>query len=362
MLAHVHDLVLRGLTVHANATQGIAIDDVQAVTVDDASVTNTGGIGIWIKHAASITVRRSGLVDNARAGLFDSQYATGTIVRDSTISGNGSDGRRYDGDGIELNGAHATVQDCTITGNGDSAGFEHGIYVGRTSAGFVITGNRISGNAGADIKATGGAGMISYNRLGSSLYGIVLSDQQGLVTAEYNLVQGRFQHGIFLTTDASPARARHWNNTVRQTGRSTSAGDASAVFVASAAQLVLRNNLLSYTAADDLGSALFVNDASLLAGLDSQTNWFSSGDARARTLAWNGSRVTLADWRARSLQDATSIDSPPPGFDATGQVTSDDLGAASGTRLGLPHDLVGTNLPATARPDIGAFESPPTAT
>jgi Right handed beta helix region len=360
MLAHVRDLVLRGLTVRANATQGIALDDAQRVTLDSDVVTNSGGVGVWIKHGSAISLRRCRLVDSARAGLFDSQYATGTVVRHSTISGNGIDGRRYDGDGIELNGAHATVQGNSITGNGDSVGLEHGIYVGRTSAGFTITENRISGNAGADIKATGGAGMISYNRLGSGLYGIVLSDQRGLVTAEYNLVQGRFQHAIFLTTGDTPARARLWNNTVRQTGRSTSAGDASAVFVASAAQLVLRNNLLTYTGVDALGSALFVNDAGLLASLDSQTNWFSSTDTRGRNLAWNGSRVSLADWRTRSLQDGASIDSSPPSFDASGQVTSDDLGAAGGTRLGLPHDLVGINVPTSGPPDIGAFETPPT--
>jgi hypothetical protein len=324
-------------------------------------VTNSAGVGVWIKHGSAISVRRCRLVGSARAGLFDSQYATGTIVRDSTISGNGIDGRRYDGDGIELNGAHGTVQGNTITGNGDGAGFEHGIYVGRTSAGFVITENRISGNAGADIKVTGSAGMISYNRLGSGLYGIVFSDQSGVVTAEYNLVQGRFQHAIFLTTGDTPARARLWNNTVRQTGRSTSAGDASAVFVASAAQLALRNNLLSYSNADALGSALFVNNASLLGGLDSQTNWFSSTDARGRNLAWDGSRVGIAEWRALSSQDAASIDSPHPIFDAGGRVSSDDLGAGAGTRLGLPRDLVGATIPMSGPPDIGAFETPPTA-
>jgi hypothetical protein len=361
MLVHVHDVVVRGLGVRASATQGIALDDARSVTLDGDVVTNSGGVGVWIKHGSAISVRRCRLIGSARAGLYDSRYATGTVVRDSTISRNGIDGRRYNGDGIELNGAHATVQGSSITGNGDGAGFEHGIYVGHTSAGFVITGNRISGNAGADIKVTGSAGMISYNRLGSGLYGIVFSDQRGLVTAEYNLVQGRFQHAIFLTTGDTPARARLWNNTVRQTGRSTGAGDASAVFVASAAQLVLRNNLLTYSAADALGSALFVNDAGLLGSLDSQTNWFSSTDARGRHLAWNGSRVSLANWRTRSLQDGASIDSPPPRFGANGQVTSENLGAGAGTRLGLPHDLVGANTPMSGPPAIGAFESPGTA-
>jgi hypothetical protein len=130
------------------------------------------------------------------------------------------------------------------------------------------------------------------------------------------------------------------------------------VFVASAAQLVLRNNLLSYTNPDALGSALFVNSASLLASFDSQTNWFSSTDSRGRNLAWNGSRVTIADWRRLSNHDVASIDAAPPTFDAAGRVVSPNLGAGAGTMLGLSRDLVGTPLPVNAAPDIGAYQSP----
>ena len=178
-----------------------------------------------------------------------------------------------------------------------------------------------------------------------------------MVTVEYNLVQGSFQHGIFLTTGTTPARARLLNNTVEQTGRWTTSGDASAVFVASAAQLVLRNDLLSYTNPDALGSALFVNNASLLASFDSQTNWFSSTDSRGRYLAWNGSRVGIADWRRLSAHDAVSIASAPPAFDASGRVVSANLGAAAGTWLGLKRDLVGTLLPVNGAPDIGAYQA-----
>ena len=72
------------------------------------------------------------------------------------------------------------------------------------------------------------------NRLMSGLFGVVLSDNPAPVTVQYNLIQGRFQHGVLLTTGHTPARARLWNNTVQQTGRSTRSGNASAVFVASA--------------------------------------------------------------------------------------------------------------------------------
>jgi hypothetical protein len=185
----------------------------------------------------------------------------------------------------------------------------------------------------------------------------VLSDNTAPVTVKYNRVQGSFQHGIFLTTGTTPARAILLNNTVRQTSRITTSGDASAVFVASASLLVLRNNLLSFTNPDRLGSALFVNSASLLAGLDSQTNWFSSTDALGRNLAWNGSRVTLAAWRSLSGQDASSIDSVPPIFDSIGRVVSSNLGAGQGTPLGLTQDLVGAPVPADSPPDIGAYQT-----
>ncbi len=357
MLIGVHDVVVRGLAILDSANQGVAIDNAQQVTLDRDHVTNRNGIGVWIKHGTGVTVSHCELVGSARAGLFDSEFATGTTLSDSTVSGNGIDGQQYGGDGVDLNGANETARANTISGNGDGVGFEHGIYVGATATGYSITSNRISGNAGADIKAAGGPGVIAYNVLASSFWGLVFSDNPAYVTAEYNLVQGRFQHGIFLTTGSTAARVRLLNDTVEQTGRSTASGDASAVFVASAAQLVLRNDLLSYTNPDALGSALFVNSSSLLGGFDSQTNWFSSTDSRGRDLAWNGSRVSIADWRTLSSHDGASLDSAPPSFDASGRVVSTNLGAGKGTGVGLWRDLVGTLLPSGVPPDIGAYQT-----
>ena len=303
-----------------------------------------------------MTITHSRLINNARAGLLDMSPARGTVLRDSLVSANGRDGRRYDGDGVELNSTGAVVTGNTITHNGDSAGFEHGIYAGASADHYAITGNTIGGNAGADIKAAGGPGLVADNRLNSGLFGVVLSDNPAPVTVQYNLIQGRFQHGVLLTTGHAPARARLWNNTVRQTGRSTSSGNASAVFVASAAQLDLRNNLISYTNPDALGTALMINDRSLVGSFLSLTNWYSSTDGSRRRLAWNGSRVTFVQWRSLSGQDASSIDSRPPAFATSGRVASRNMGAGRGTRLGLAHDLAGTALKQGARPDIGAFQ------
>jgi hypothetical protein len=352
----LHDVVLRGLTVRASAPQAIWIDAASRILLDSMTVANDAGVGVQVKRGTSVTITRSRLINNARAGLLDMRPARRTVLSASTVSSNGRDGQRYDGDGVELNSAGATVTGNKITHNGDSPGFEHGIYAGRAARDYTIAGNTIGANAGADVKAAGGPGLVVGNRLSSSLFGVVLSDNPALVTLQYNLIQGRFQHGVLVTTGSIPARARLWNNTVQQTGRSTASGNASAVFVASAAQLELRNNLFAYTNSDGLGAALMLNDRSLVGSFHSGTNWYSSPDAAQRRLAWNGSRVTFGQWRRLSGQDASSIDSPPPAFDTTGRVASRNMGAGRGALLGLSQDLAGTPLDARNRPDIGAFQ------
>jgi hypothetical protein len=356
MLTGVHDLVLRGFTVRASAPQAIWVDDASRILIDRTTVANDRGVGVQIKGGTAVTIARSRLINNARAGLFDMTAARGTTLSGSIVSSNGHDGERYNGDGVELNSTGATVTGNRIRRNGDGVGFEHGIYAGSSARRYTITGNTIGANAGAGIKAAGGPGLVANNRLMSGLFGLVLSDNPAPVTVQYNLIQGRFQHGVLLTTGSAPARARLWNNTVQQTGRSTRSGNASAVFVASATQLELRNNLFAYTNSDALGAALMINDRSRLGSFLSSTNWYSSTDSARRRLAWNGSRVTFGQWRTLTGQDSASIDSPPPRFAPSGRVASGNMGAARGTRLGLARDFAGRALDPGKAPDIGAFQ------
>jgi Right handed beta helix region len=355
MLTGVHDIVLRGETVLAAAPQGVWIDGAAQITLDGVTVTNSAGSGVQVKGGTAVTVTRSRLVGNARQGLLEMSQATGTTLSASIVSGNGIDGQQFNGDGVGLNGANGSVVDCTITGNGDGTGFEHGVYAGPGARGYTIARNLIGANAGADIKAAGGPGLVADNRLTSSMFGLVVSDNPAFVTVEYNLVQGRFQHGILITTGTTAARARLWNNTVRQTGRSTASGNASAVFVVSAAQLELRNNLFAYTNADLLGSAFLLNDATRVGSFSADANWYASPDPGQRRVAWNGARVTFAQWRSLSGGDAAGFDSAPPFFDPSGRVIWPNLGVARGVPLGLAHDLAGTPLPPGA-PDIGAYQ------
>src|SRR3954451_12163438 len=319
MLVGVHDIVLRGETVLAAAPQAVWVDSAARVSLDGVTVTNSAGTGVQIKAGTSVTIAHSNLVGSSRAGLMEMAQAVGTTLSASTVSGNGKDGQQYNGDGVGLNGSGGSVLDCTITGNGDGVGFEHGIYAGPTANGYTIARNQIGANAGADIKAAGGPGLVADNRLTSSMFGLVISDNPAFVTFQYNLVQGLFQHGILVTTGTTAARARLWNNTVQQTGRSTRSGNASAVFVASATQLELRNNLFAYTNSDALGTALMINDRARLGSFLSSTNWYSSTDRARRRLAWNGSRVTFSQWRTLTGQDSSSIDSPPPRLASRGR-------------------------------------------
>jgi hypothetical protein len=356
MLTGVHDLVLRGITILAAAPQAVWIDNSARIVLDGDGVTNSAGTGVQVKAGTAVTITHSRLVGNARAGLAEMPQSVGLTLTSSTISGNGKDGQQYNGDGVGLNGTGGSVTDDWISDNGDGIGFEHGVYAGPAASGYLIARNVISKNAGADIKAAGGPGVVADNYLGSSMFGLVISDNPALVTAEYNLIQGRFQHGILITTGTTAAQAQLWNNTVEQTGRSTASGNASAVFVVSAARLELRNNLFAYTNPDLLGSAFLLNDQRRVGSFSADANWYASPDPGQLRVAWNGARVTLARWRQLSGQDAGSIDSAPPAFTEDGRVASSNLGVGKGSMLGLTHDLAGMPLPASAPPDIGAFQ------
>jgi hypothetical protein len=176
------------------------------------------------------------------------------------------------------------------------------------------------------------------------------------VSVYENVVAGNFQHAVLVTTGKTPARATLWHNTIVQTGRSTLSGNASTVFVVSAASLDLRNNVLCYTNPDNLGNALWVNAAPLLTSLVSDTNWLCQTDPLGRAYAWNGSRVSTAQWQAQSGQDGGSIVSSPPVFDSAFRAVAPNLGAKLGQPLGITRDFVGTVVPTLA-PDVGAFQA-----
>ncbi len=355
-LTGVSNISLYGFRISGSSAQGIWLDGAGNVTLSHLTVSGNAGYGIVLKGTRAVSVESSTVSANLRAGVFETGTSVGDVIQDDTITGNGRDGSPYNGDGIQLAGTGTLVARNTITDNGDPGPYEHGIYVGATGNGYVIEDNVLSGNAASDIKAEG-AGTVRYNRLGTAMFGLVLSDDSAPVQVYENVIAGNFQHAILATTDASPSQAALWNNTIVQTGRSTASGNASALFVLASAGLDVRNNVICYTNPDNLGIAIWINSASTVSSLSSDNNWLCTVDAQSRAFAWNGSRVNAAKWAAATGQDGQSILSAPPSFQPDFDVSAPDLGAAQGASLGLVRDIVGTPIPASA-PDIGAYQAP----
>lgn len=356
-ISGVSALAFDGIAITGAASQGIYMNSASAVTLSHLVVGGNGGHGIQLR-ASAVTVSDSTISGNGIAGISELQGSSSNVYRGNLITGNGKDGNPYSGDGIQLNGAGATVSGNTITDNGDPGPYEHGIYASSVSSGYLIESNTLGGNAASGIKAAGANGTIRYNRLSDGRFGIVFSDNSAPVTAYYNLIAGLFQHAVFFTTGTTAAQARLWNNTIVQGGRLTTSGDASAVFVNSAALADVRNNLICYTAPDSLGIGLWVNNASLVGSLHSNNNWVCSTDASQRNFAWNGSRTTFSGWKAASGQDGASFSTSPPIFGIDYRVVSTNVGKRQGQRLGLKRDYVGTPVPANRRPDMSAYQSP----
>ena len=352
-LIGVHDVSFDGFTVTGAAGQGIYLDNASDITLAQLTVRRNGSYGIQAS-ASRLTISDSTIDDNAMGGISELADSSGNVYRDNTISGNGHDGKPYNGDGIQLNGTSALVSGNTITDNGDPGIYEHGIYAGARSTNYVLESNTLAGNAASDIKAAGASGTVRYNRLGDSRLGLVLSDNAQPVLAYYNVIAGRFQHAVFFTTGTSPAQARVWNNTIDQTGSPDSRGDASAVFINSAALAEIKNNIICHANEDNRGAALFVNDHTQ-AGLTSNNNWFCSTDSSRRSLVLNGRRLTLRAWARTTGDDRASLSTAPAEFDSHSRVVSRNLGAGAGQPLGLTRDAAGVAVPA-AHPNLGAFQ------
>jgi len=197
---------------------------------------------------------------------------------------------------------------------------------------------------------------VRYNRLVNGTHGLVLAANPAPVDVFENVITGRAQHMVFVTTGG---RGRLYHDTIVQTGRSATSGDASAIFVNEAVSLEIRNTLACYTAPDDLGVALWINTAAKAGVFTANTNWHCSNDGRGRHTAYNGSRVDAAAWRAATGDDARSVLSGPPTFDADARPLTPLWGAGIGDPLSLvTHDFEGNPWSATGARDVGAYRLP----
>lgn len=293
---------LQGLTITGGASQAVWIESTQDVTLDGVTVTASPGVGVELKHTAGTTIQHATLTANGSAGVLELAGTTGTRILANDIERNGIGHATYNGDGIQLGGTGALVSGNTLVRNGDPGPYEHGVYTAAAATGWTLSDNTISDSGGADIKAQG-SGTVAGNRLTNGMYGLVLASNPAPVQVTGNTLSGRAQHLVFLTDGA---RAALSSDTIRQSGRSTSSGEASAIFVKAAGSLSVSHTTACYDNADDLGVGLWINAAAAVGSLSLSGNTYCSHDARGRSTAYNGSRVAPATWVAATA-DATSL-------------------------------------------------------
>jgi parallel beta-helix repeat protein len=354
----VVNLSLQGLEVRGASSQGVWVSGSSGITLSSLTVADNPGHGVQIKNSSGVAVTGSVIENNGMAGIFEATGTTGGTYMGDVIAENGINGDPYNGDGIQLNGSGAVIEGNTITGNGDPGPYEHGIYAGPIATGYLIEGNTLNGNAGSNVKAAG-SGIVRYNDIQGGRMGVVLVDNTGNgVSVYYNLIHGQFQHPVFLTTDhIGAAIARLWNNTIVSDGRtSTSTGDTSAVYINYSSSLDMRNNVICYRGSDGSGVAVRVPDRTRAGGFTSDYNWFCTPDRYSRHFTVGSRRMTLAKWRQYMGQDRDSFASGPLNFSSELRLPPDKWGTALGTPLGLIRDYVGTPVPATGRPTMGAYQ------
>jgi parallel beta-helix repeat protein len=292
-LISVSSWLLQGVTITGGVNQGVWLDSTSDIQLLGDTISDNPGVGVQLKNAAGTTLAGSTLDGNASAGVLELTGSSGTQITDNQIDHNGAGAAIYNGDGIQLGGSGALVAGNTMAGNGGPGLFEHGVYAAAAATGYTIADNAISDSGGADIKAAG-SGVVRDNHLSGGTYGLVLASNPTPVQVTGNTLDGSAQHLVFVTTGA---RARLAGNSVRQAGRSTSAGDASAIFVNAATSLSIATTTVCYDNADNLGVAVWINDASRVDTLTLDSNAYCSQDPRGRDVAYNGTRVTSLMWR-----------------------------------------------------------------
>jgi hypothetical protein len=195
------DLRISGLTVKNASAKAIWVDTSARILFDTMTVT-TNQVGLQAKSSTDLTVQNSTLTANNAAGIQElGGVARGHYLHD-TITNNGHDGAPYNGDGLQLDGTSALISDCDITGNGDNALYEHGIYASTTALGDPIQTSRFSGNAATNVKAEG-SGVVRSNQFGSARLGMYIDKNTSPgITVSSNTFTGTFDRPIQTGTGA----------------------------------------------------------------------------------------------------------------------------------------------------------------
>lgn len=197
----VHDVQITGLDVTGGSAQAVWIGSSQRVSLTQSQARGSATHGIQVNDSQDIVVDSSQITGNQSAGIMETGADSGDVFSNDTVSGNGTGGLRYLGSGIEIGGAGTRVVNCTITHNGVSKLYEHGVYVASVATGWSITGSKISGSSGADVKAAGSNGTISSSTLGSARLG-VYARGRGITISQVQ-IRGSFRDGLVVAGGAT---------------------------------------------------------------------------------------------------------------------------------------------------------------
>jgi hypothetical protein len=203
----VHDLRFTGFTVTGATQKGVWVGRSARVTFTKLTVKANRAPGIVVKATSSINVDLSNVSNNKGGGILELGGVVAGHYTRNVIAGNGHDHKAFNGDGIILQGRGAIVRGNRISGNGDNALYEHGIYASHAAVAYLVERNVIGGNSATGVKAMG-SGQVRGNNFGSSRFGVYV-DTHSLVK-----VYGNTFKGSFAKTVASKAGSRFqaWGN------------------------------------------------------------------------------------------------------------------------------------------------------
>lgn len=239
--------------------------------------TSTDPVGNWFQ-----VVARDNVVSNSDLNsYYEVVYARGALVQNNDISG-----------GSESLDAYA---DSLIIDNVIHESGTRGVYL-RDSA--VLVDNRIWGHNGYGVITSGGEVSIESNQIYNNTIGVHGYLNYSPITIANNIVYNNTQVGIQLdgSSNANPIVIQ--NTLYQTTGRAIDV-------VGNSENILLRNNIMIIEG----GYGIYVDNDSQTS-FNSDYNLITVSDG-AYAGYWQGSRVTLSDWQAASVQDAHSIVGDP---------------------------------------------------
>jgi len=193
-ISGVSDVQISGLDITGGSAQAVWVNASQRISLSSFTVSGSAVHGVQVNNSQNIAITSSTITANQSTGIMETGSDSGDVYTDDIVSHNGTGGPQYLGSGIEVGGTGTRIVGCTITDNGVSKLYEHGVYVAAVADGWSITGSTISGSSGADVKAAGSNGTISTSTLGPSRLGVYASGVG--VTLSQVQIRGSFRDGL----------------------------------------------------------------------------------------------------------------------------------------------------------------------